>query len=485
MRIYIPEIIIHTFTIANILIFALVSVLFARKYKVSKAHLRFFFVLILSSLWILDVYLEWYARNLEIYRVIVYFNYLIAMAVASTVASFAIHFPRVNIKFNSLKEFIFFIPAIIAGILSFTKLVVNIVDLRTYDLTNNANGYLLYLAILMFYFCIITPTFFIKKIFKSTGIQRVQLKYITTGYLISVSILVTQSIITNFKGVIPVSVDFIFTNTSMIFVLLTAYAMLRYRFMDYRIVFKKGFIYVISLALSLGIYTYIVLFLRNYIESSWNTNAGWTAALLIFITVVGFIPIKIVVEKLISKLFKGRKSIDLAVAELKKDISEQSDAASLAKLLTAQVRRFLDVSEAHVYLGKPSEELVSYGNGGDRISRENDIVRYFQKYRDPIVREEIPHMLDEREGEFERDALQKVEKEMKKQKLSIAMPFVHEDGLFGLLTVGERESKEAFTVQDIQFLTKLREEIGFTLASALQYSYAMERIKRMQAAGEL
>ncbi len=481
----IPNPIIHIITIANILLYWSISGYFIKKLSLSKSHRRFFVVLILSSLWILDVYLEWFVKNWAIYEIVVYFNYFLAASIAGAVTVFAIHFPSENKKLSLTKEILLLIPIALIAISSFTSFVVQVEGVRVYDVGNVAVGYILYFAVLLIYFCVLTPYFFIRKLIKSSGVQKIQLKYILTGYVISISILLVQSYITNVNGVIAVDADFVFTNISMVFSLFTAYAMLRYRFLDISLVFKKGFVYVFSLILMLGIYTYIILQLRSSIEDAWNSSVGWTAAVLILITVAGFIPVKKGVEYLVNKMFKGRKSIDLAVAELKKDISEQSDAAALAKLVTAQTRRFLDVGEAHVYLGKPGEELVSYGNGGDRITRDNDVVRYFQKYREPVVREEISHMMDEREGEFERDALQKVEKEMKKQKVAIAMPFVHEDGLYGLLTVGERETKEAFTVQDIQFLTKLREEIGFTLASALQYSYAMERIKQMQARGEL
>ncbi len=474
----------YLISITNLALYTWVLFQVGKRLHQNDANKRFFLLLIAGLIWIIDSYLfDVEVHSIQTATILAHINYFIAPFVAAFIVSFALHFPKKSHKINLLHEILILAPTVIVSILAlFPDLVFTVTDFRDF---RAGPLYSLYILVLVSYFVVIAVPLFIRKYLKAEGVYKKQLFYIIWGYSFSIAILLTESLIGNIIGPLNYITSNLMDNASVLFILVVGFAIIKYRFLDLRFILRKGLLYLFSLGLSLAFYTLLILNLRTTIEESWNTSAGWTAAVLILITVAGFIPVKKGVEYVINKMFKGRKSIDLAVAELKRDISEQSDTAALAKLVTAQTRRFLDVGEAHVYLGKPGEELVSYGNGGDRISRDNDMVRYFQKYRDPIVREEIPHMIDERDGEFERDALQKVEKEMKKQKVSIVMPFVHEDGLYGLLTVGERDSREAFTVQDIQFLTKLREEIGFTLASALQYSYAMERIRVMQEKGEL
>ena len=84
--------------------------------------------------------------------------------------------------------------------------------------------------------------------------------------------------------------------------------------------------------------------------------------------------------------------------------------------------------------------------------------------------------MEEREGRFEKERLQKAEKELKKRKVSLAMPFKTEEEVFGLLMLGEREQGQAYTIQDVKYLESLRGQVGFTLANTLLYKKAMARI---------
>ncbi|MDP2685516.1 MAG: histidine kinase N-terminal 7TM domain-containing protein [bacterium] len=261
------------------------------------------------------------------------------------------------------------------------------------------------------------------------------------------------------------------------FIMLTSYAMLRYRFMDFRVVIKKSVIYVISLIIALSIYTYLVLVFKETIEESWNVNTTWTAVILVALVALGFPPLKTLVEKVIDKLFKGKKSIDLAVQEVKEKMSHETELDNLINIIIKEIEEYLNIENIQFFmLDKISNTLIGKnGEMGKNISQKSNLLKYFIKYNEVLITEEIPHLINERPGQFEKEIMQQTEKEMKKYNFNLAMPIVADQEIIAIIGLaGERRS---FTVQDVDYLNKLREQITFAIANALLYQNAMERIQ--------
>lgn len=264
------------------------------------------------------------------------------------------------------------------------------------------------------------------------------------------------------------------------FIFLTAYAMLRYRLMDIKVVVRKSIIYAVSLFITLGLYTYFALVLKTAIEESWDINPTWAAVVLIAVVALGFPQLKKLVEKLVNRLFKGKKSIDLAVRELRERIAKKTDLDELIEVVTKNIKQYLGVKELKFFMLDRKENKLTYSPDDyvhESFGVDSDLVRYYDSHWRSLVREEIPHIIDEVQDERHKQQLQKVEKEMKKKKYSLIIAFKTEDEIIGLLALGDREKKEAYTVQDVEYLKQLREQVIFTLASALQYRDVMERIQ--------
>lgn len=313
---------------------------------------------------------------------------------------------------------------------------------------------------------------------ESSGLKKIQLNYVLLGFGIPVVLIIfLDFILPLFGNTNYANIDSL---TSFIFVGIIAYSITRYRFLDIKIVIRKGVIYTISLLFALAIYTYLALILKTTIEESWNVNPGWTVFLVVALVALGFPPLKSVVERSISTLFKGRKSIDLAVKELREKISEKTDLEVLIGLISAEIKKFLEVDKVKLFIIDHKEKkLVYQGEQWEQeaIEHQNELIRYFEKYSDVLIRDEIGHLMEEREGEFEREILQKAEKEMKKRKSSLAMPLKTEEEVFGLVMLGERSGDQAYTVQDVKFLERLREQVQFVLANAILYKEAVERVR--------
>lgn len=317
-----------------------------------------------------------------------------------------------------------------------------------------------------------------KKFIQSKGILRIQFQYIFFGLVIMYTGIVF------FSFILPVVFQnanyiYLYSLFTLPFAFFCSYIIFRYRFLDIHVILRKGLIYGVSLITSLAVYTYLALTLKITIEESWDVSPGITAAMLIILVALGFPPLKMLVEKSINTLFKGRKSIDLAVKELREQVSQKKDLDALVELVVNNVTKYLEVDWVKFFIISHRDHTYIFEGDGEseKIQPNNELVRYFEKYSDVLVRDEIPHLMEEKDGKFEKEMLQKVEKEMKKLDASLALPFKTEDELYAVTFLGNRREGSAYSVQDVEYLVQLREQVNFTLASAVLYRDAMERIR--------
>jgi len=464
----------HIFTGVNLLLYLYIIYSALKRWKYNTAIKYFAIFIIFSTCWIFIRLFENIAINN--WGLLIKLDFSFAALVAGAAVLFSRHFPKGRDRLITVKELFSLIPILILVILPFSNIFF---EIFSYKQIKYSNWYFLYIGVLILYFLIIGGGTFIRKFLRSKGIIRLQLAYILIGYYFALTILLYDSLYTATVEPRITNMDILFFNGSIIFSLFISYAILKYRFLDTRIIIRKGIIYGSALILLLAFYTYLALLLKTTIEESWQVNPGWTTIILIALVALGFPLLKKLIENLVNKIFKDKKSIDLAVKELQEKVVKETDFEKLIKIVNEQIRQYLNIKIVQLYVLNHQKHYLVYQDT-DGLSREinanGDLLKYFNKYTDVLVGEEIPHLIEDRQGSFEREMLQKASKEMKKNKAGLAMPFKADDEIIGLLILGQKLKNQAYTVQDVQYLERLREQVGFTLANALLYKEAMERI---------
>lgn len=442
-------------TIINLGVYLFVIFLCLRKWKQSTAIRRFFWVLVLTFLWIVDSFVE--GLNKDAYHFLAYTNFALAAFIAASMATFSIHFPGANVKFTQKKEFILWTPIIVIASLSYAGVFVKPTG---YQIVEKTSAYWVYMATLFFYFIGISGYTLAKKLHNATGIERKQLKGFTLGYLLAICVLLGESIYVNTVKGISIATDQVIYNVSILFSGIAAYSILRFRFLNFRLSIQRGAIRLLSFLLIFGLYLLSILLVHESIRP--QTREGDMIFLIIvtIIIVLTVEPIRKFVFRKVDSLFdsheeqqrRTRERICLATT------TQQTHEALMATALdlVRETSGFQDVSFVEARAGFFHAKIATRS--------------YLERYGRVLVTGELPYRLEEH------DTFQDIVQELKGSGVGLLLPIGKGELFMGSFIIRNKQN-DIFPSQTIQALKDLQFQISDAIIGARLYKQAVERIK--------
>lgn len=360
-----------------------------------------------------------------------------------------------------------------------TKLIINRIESITYGNFEGSFGplypvYSIYsiIILLIIFYCLYTG------LKTSKGIKKAQLKYVSVGVL--------------GYALIPMVVSFILPNfgisqftkydspSSIIFLTLITYAIVRHRLMDIRLVFKKGLVYSLMLVLVWGAFSFLIIVLGRFFENVLSLNYILVASLAAFLIAVLFHPLRSVLTKSIDKTVFPKSQAPKVDDEIIQEFQRNTDMAKLGRDILKAINQSLKINECYFLALDRRADIYKIEFVDSQKEREtftlasNDpFTKALAKENKIIVKEEIPFMVD---LQGENKTLENIETKLKSLDFALVAPFYIDKELIGILFLGEKTKNNAFSVQDIRFLEIVVKEATFALANVLAYKYAMERV---------
>lgn len=440
-------------TVLNICLLLGMAIAVARRSSISSAHARFTVLLFFIAAWVTARFLE----NIFISKTfLVHTDFALAAVIAGLFTSFAIHFPLKNERFTFQKELLFFIPNIVLVALSYTNVYLETITNRDaiYHFAYN-----IYIAILIAYF-FVGIGILVKKFRISIGIPRQQLSYFLIGCAVSISILLYDSINNSLLGTRPIIFDRIMFNASLLFTLLSGYAMLKYRFLDIRVALQRGTTRILSFLIIFCLYLIGLLIARDVLVARSN---DLTAIILVALVVAVTIePLRKFVYRFVDKAFASH---DEKTARAQKRVEillkSQQNYDSLLMEIQSVFKEFADVDD--VKFVESTDPFFSKRRGTYEFLRATGRL---------IIPEELPYRYSEDER------YQVISDELKDANVSCIIAIGQSSSFIGVLTLGQRKGRKAYSAQDVGELKRLQEQFGHALFNARLYKQAVERITR-------
>lgn len=420
--------------------------------------------------------------------------YLVVFFMIFSLSYFSYYFPVEGKKFPFLLLSIyclFAIPQI--WLLLFTNLWIK-------DVVNKSWGIATILGpayiIPSIFWSIFTSLVFIRwiKLYRNIkGIGKMQLRFVFIGiFLFIILTIIVDAVIPFMTG--ESRYFWLSPVFSLFFAGSTAYAIIRYRLMDIRLVIKRGFVYFVSIIIFLAVFLVVFISLSKYlfgITITWDRiilgSILFGLGLLFFNQILKFF------EKLTNKyFFKTLYTSKQAVEKLTKTTTTIIELDKLVDMIVDTLMKSMGLNRAGVLLAdkkiirkaqkkeskKAKKEIALYRitktigfneTNGISLVQDNFLTDYLQKIKQAIVYEEIELMIRDSDNKTEKKHLENLRDNMARIEAGVCLPLFSQRQLIGLIVLGNKISGEAYTEEDLQLLNTLANQASVAISNARLY----------------
>ncbi|MFA6553827.1 MAG: histidine kinase N-terminal 7TM domain-containing protein, partial [Patescibacteria group bacterium] len=231
---------------------------------------------------------------------------------------------------------------------------------------------------------------FFKEWRTTIGLRRVQYNYIFLGIIIPTAIvLFLDCVLPIFSVYKYATFDSVM---SLIFVSIIGYSITRYRFLDIRVIIKKGVVHFISIAIVLFLYLYLLIFSQQYLVEQYNWSEQTATIILVLIVVLTIEPLRRFLFKLVDHVFYAQKQTAREEARtLRHVLSSSLQFGQLINRISSEFQETLEVRDVtFLLLNKQSGILEDYQKNDHPIifKSGSSLFQYLREHPGVLVTEE-------------------------------------------------------------------------------------------------
>ncbi len=309
------------------------------------------------------------------------------------------------------------------------------------------------------------------KIGKAEGRERAQLKYMLLGLVLFSVTSVTFGLINPmFTG----SYEFSSLNTfaSLFLVGFTAYAMIKHRFLDIRMVVMRGAVYTALVAGVGAILVAVAVAARQDLTASLGIHAEYLFVLTTTVAVFAFQPLRRSLEGVSDRIFY-RRTYDpqVLLTHLGSAMASIIDIDELAQVLADELAAGMKLTVAIVAF-KHGERFEALGSAGP-VDDSDEI--------ESMMAGDYSRVLFADDPSTDRETASR----LAAQQIRVLVPLKSEGDLAGFILLGAKQSGEMFSSQDAMFLEILRAEAAVSLKKAILLDERNQRVRELSALNTL
>jgi N-terminal 7TM region of histidine kinase len=313
---------------------------------------------------------------------------------------------------------------------------------------------------------------------KHSGIKRAQIKLMLTGAVIaflggSTNYLLWYDInFPPFGNILVVS-----------YVILSAYAIIVYRFMDIRIVFRKSTVLLFSFV-SIIIPAIITSYLLKILIPNFNQEIIYLAVFIASLAIFPFLKRKyyhLANKYFFTSLYDSRELI----AKMSEELRSTLDVDKIYDFIHQSLRdAFYPKMFAILGYNKKTKIYFIQYNKGFKIGNEanfpaNDFLyKVFTKNNKPIITEEL-------KAKYQNACTKSIIELLTKLEVEVLSPLNIKSRTVGLIALGPKESGDMYNSDDLKVLKTIGAFVAIAIEHALQYKNIVNlntKLKKLNAA---
>lgn len=260
----------------------------------------------------------------------------------------------------------------------------------------------------------------------------------------------------------------------LLFIFLTAFSIIKYRFLDISLAFTRTGIFILVYSFVLGIPFAIAFGLREYLVSF--IGAIWWIVPLIASTTLGAVGPFIyffIQRKAEGRLLREQKRYQATLKQASVGMMRINDLKKLLNLIVYILARAVNLSHAYIYLYDPkSRDYTLEATRGEKaleknfyLSKKSALINYLDKVKVPIVFEEIK----QQSQDYDSEELRKVQDDLSEFRAAVAVPIFTERRLLSVGILGNKKSGAMYTADDLTVFSILANQVALAIENAQFY----------------
>lgn len=316
--------------------------------------------------------------------------------------------------------------------------------------------YIIYIILLMSVFILMYKYF---KTYRYEQAEHRKLKFIVIGFGVTALIgaLLNFSVLL-FSKEINWSIEALQPFSSIIFIIFTAYGILKGGLFDVRTAIVRSVTYSLVLATMAGIYVGTTSLLSGILGFAQSGPAELAGNVVIsLVLVILFQPLKKFFDKITNRIFyKDNYNTDEFFGRLNKTLAVTTDLRNLLEKTATEIGKTLKASQTFFYINTENNRHITAGTDGHSTINKTDadeIINTKNKTNGVIV----ASILDD--GDLVKDILIS-------HKIEVVLPLIQDSVVIGYLCLGEHLSSN-YTTRDINVLDTISNELIIAIQNAL------------------
>ena len=265
--------------------------------------------------------------------------------------------------------------------------------------------------------------------------------------------------------------------SGVIFAGVVAYAITRFRLMDIRLVAKKWTVYLVSLIVSAGIGAGLM-----YGIISFGGNVSWKTfgPVSLIVSLIVFLPIKSRLEIIANKyFFASLYNFQQTLVGVSKKLPAVVNLEKLSSLITNTIVKTMQVDKIALLIKNKKAYHIQKIKGFQKenslkIEKKNSLTTYLEKNSQALLYQEINLKIENSRIKQEKQDLEKIKKVMQKTEAAAYFPCIAKNKLLGIIVLGNKLSREAYSKEDIELLESLSNQAGIAIDNALLHQEVLD-----------
>ena len=326
-----------------------------------------------------------------------------------------------------------------------------------------------------------------RRYFTASGINRMQIRYVFFGTFISANLGMVTNLILPTLGVF--SFNWLGQTLTIIMSSFIAYAIVRYRLMDIKLIIKRTIVYSMLLVMTFAIYVFMILSSQNTIVN--QSGASLRMFLTSVLVALGFEPLKGFFQRATDRIFfKGGYDPKTLLSRLSVMMSNTINLEKLCMDMTGILIKTLNAKKIAILLVE--EEIPSVTVGSQEgfapsalsLAYHNPLIEYFNIQgiqKELLVYNELKKHSEEDPSDQD---LATLIREMEALDATLVGPIFTKGRLIGLFILGEKRSEDIYTEDEFSLLEIIFSQAGTSIENARLYKRVqeqMEELKRNQS----